>query len=83
MPPTRAPSACTSRSASPRAAVPSSPSSGRSRPPYWKKRRSDAVVPVQGTRTEVGHVTRIRRAVHLHSRPHIDLQRVAGALCCS
>ncbi|MFD7280755.1 putative leader peptide [Streptomyces sp. NPDC059862] len=24
-----------------------------------------------------------RRVVHLHSRPHIDLQRVAGALCCS
>ncbi|MER5792821.1 putative leader peptide [Streptomyces sp. 900105755] len=23
-----------------------------------------------------------RRTV-LHSRPHIDLQRVAGALCCS
>ncbi|MFF0584523.1 putative leader peptide [Streptomyces sp. NPDC003781] len=22
-------------------------------------------------------------AVHLHSRPHVDLQRVAGALCCS
>ncbi|MFD5575100.1 MULTISPECIES: putative leader peptide [Streptomyces] len=22
-----------------------------------------------------------RRVVHLHSRPHIDLQRVAGALC--
>ncbi|MGW6731865.1 putative leader peptide [Streptomyces sp. NPDC055013] len=22
-------------------------------------------------------------AVHLHSRPHIDLQRVAGALCRS
>ncbi|MEU1112224.1 MULTISPECIES: putative leader peptide [Streptomyces] len=21
--------------------------------------------------------------MHLHSRPHIDLQRVAGALCCS
>ncbi|MEU6678624.1 putative leader peptide [Streptomyces sp. NPDC046925] len=21
--------------------------------------------------------------VHLYSRPHIDLQRVAGALCCS
>ncbi|MEV0176059.1 putative leader peptide [Streptomyces sp. NPDC050803] len=20
--------------------------------------------------------------MHLHSRPHIDLQRVAGALCC-
>ncbi|MFG2790978.1 putative leader peptide [Streptomyces sp. NPDC048419] len=28
-------------------------------------------------------MTRIRRAVRLHSRPHIDLQRVAGALCCS
>ncbi|MER6418723.1 putative leader peptide [Streptomyces sp. NPDC001137] len=24
-----------------------------------------------------------RRRVRLHSRPHIDLQRVAGALCCS
>jgi hypothetical protein len=23
------------------------------------------------------------RSLHLHSRPHIDLQRVAGALCCS
>ncbi|MFF4018624.1 putative leader peptide [Streptomyces sp. NPDC001843] len=23
------------------------------------------------------------RSVVLHSRPHIDLQRVAGALCCS
>ncbi|MFI5674289.1 putative leader peptide [Streptomyces cellulosae] len=23
------------------------------------------------------------RSVHLHSRPHIDLQRVAGALCRS
>ncbi|MFJ4833487.1 putative leader peptide [Streptomyces sp. NPDC088747] len=22
-----------------------------------------------------------RRRVHLHTRPHIDLQRVAGALC--
>ncbi|WP_373428937.1 putative leader peptide [Streptomyces rishiriensis] len=28
-------------------------------------------------------MTHIRRAVHLHSRPHIDLQRVAGALCRS
>ncbi|MGV9350924.1 putative leader peptide [Streptomyces spiralis] len=28
-------------------------------------------------------MTRVPRAVHLHSRPHIDLQRVAGALCCS
>ncbi|MFI1920648.1 putative leader peptide [Streptomyces sp. NPDC020377] len=28
-------------------------------------------------------VIHIRHAVHLHSRPHIDLQRVAGALCCS
>ncbi|MFH8569272.1 putative leader peptide [Streptomyces sp. NPDC017993] len=24
-----------------------------------------------------------RRPVHLYSRPHIDLRRVAGALCCS
>ncbi|MEW2400678.1 putative leader peptide [Streptomyces sp. NPDC046862] len=24
-----------------------------------------------------------RRRIRLHSRPHIDLQRVAGALCCS
>ncbi|WP_371930268.1 MULTISPECIES: putative leader peptide [Streptomyces] len=24
-----------------------------------------------------------RRRVHLYSRPHIDLQRVAAALCCS
>ncbi|MER6787466.1 putative leader peptide [Streptomyces sp. NPDC000658] len=32
---------------------------------------------------EVAVVTRIRGAVRLHSRPHIDLQRVAGALCCS
>ncbi|MFI6934947.1 putative leader peptide [Streptomyces sp. NPDC050287] len=23
------------------------------------------------------------RSVHLHSRPHIDLQRVAGSLCRS
>ncbi|WP_420718924.1 putative leader peptide [Streptomyces sp. NRRL WC-3774] len=35
------------------------------------------------TRTEVRHVTRVLRAVHLHSRPHIDLQRVAGSLCSS
>ncbi|WP_158973265.1 putative leader peptide [Streptomyces griseus] len=32
---------------------------------------------------EVADVTRTSRTVHLHSRPHIDLQRVAGALCCS
>ncbi|MFF5476091.1 putative leader peptide [Streptomyces sp. NPDC012935] len=34
-------------------------------------------------RTEVADVTHMFHAVHLHSRPHIDLQRVAGALCCS
>ncbi|MEV0093785.1 putative leader peptide [Streptomyces sp. NPDC050738] len=34
-------------------------------------------------RTEVRHVTRVLRPVPLHSRRHIDLQRVAGALCCS
>ncbi|MGP4091994.1 putative leader peptide [Streptomyces sp. KR55] len=40
-------------------------------------------------RTEVRHVRHLphprvlnpRRVVRLHSRPHIDLQRVAGALC--
>ncbi|MGW0423071.1 putative leader peptide [Streptomyces sp. NPDC003015] len=35
------------------------------------------------TRTEVRHVTHGLRAVHLHSRPHIDLLRVSTALCCS
>ncbi|WP_425275899.1 putative leader peptide [Streptomyces africanus] len=34
-------------------------------------------------RREVEDVTHLFHAVHLHSRPHIDLQRVAGALCCS
>ncbi|WDF43142.1 MULTISPECIES: putative leader peptide [unclassified Streptomyces] len=33
--------------------------------------------------TEVADVTHMFHAVHLHSRPHIDLQRVSGALCCS
>ncbi|MFC9931290.1 putative leader peptide [Streptomyces sp. NPDC127190] len=28
-------------------------------------------------------MTRVLRAVFLHSRPHIDLQRVAGSLCSS
>ncbi|MGW1528777.1 putative leader peptide [Streptomyces sp. NPDC002159] len=28
-------------------------------------------------------MTRVLRAVRLHSRPHIDLQRVVGALCSS
>ncbi|MFD7246395.1 putative leader peptide [Streptomyces massasporeus] len=28
-------------------------------------------------------MTRVLRAVRLCSRPHIDLQRVAGALCSS
>ncbi|WP_200839982.1 MULTISPECIES: putative leader peptide [Streptomyces] len=31
----------------------------------------------------VTHPHPLDNAVHLHSRPHIDLQRVAGALCCS
>ncbi|MFJ5840134.1 putative leader peptide [Streptomyces shenzhenensis] len=34
-------------------------------------------------RAEVTDMIRVRRAVRLHSRPHIDLLRVAGALCCS
>ncbi|MET9908200.1 putative leader peptide [Streptomyces sp. NPDC006476] len=28
-------------------------------------------------------MTRVFHAVRLHSRPHIDLQRVAGSLCSS
>ncbi|WP_407071111.1 putative leader peptide [Streptomyces cellulosae] len=32
---------------------------------------------------EVAAVRHVFRSVHLHSRPHIDLQRVAGALCRS
>ncbi|WP_373566819.1 putative leader peptide [Streptomyces griseicoloratus] len=31
--------------------------------------------------TEVTDVARAPHAVRLHSRPHIDLLRVAGALC--
>ncbi|MGW9025575.1 putative leader peptide [Streptomyces sp. NPDC055722] len=33
--------------------------------------------------TEVTDVTHAPRTVRLHSRPHIDLLRVAGALCRS
>ncbi|WP_425543853.1 putative leader peptide [Streptomyces crystallinus] len=32
-------------------------------------------------RTEVADVSFVSHAVRLHSRPHIDLQRVAGSLC--
>lgn len=32
--------------------------------------------------TEGADVTHVFHAAHLYSRPHIDLQRVAGALCC-
>ncbi|MGW7255333.1 GNAT family N-acetyltransferase [Streptomyces sp. NPDC054834] len=47
--------------------------------------------PAEPRRTEVADMTRVvrpralkpNRSVVLHSRPHIDLQRVAGALCCS
>ncbi|MFC8427099.1 putative leader peptide [Streptomyces sp. NPDC057253] len=28
-------------------------------------------------------MTATLRSAHLHSRPHIDLQRVSAALCCS
>ncbi|MEV5103794.1 putative leader peptide [Streptomyces massasporeus] len=34
-------------------------------------------------RTEATDLTATFHAVHLHSRLHIDLQRVAAALCCS
>ncbi|WP_406089420.1 putative leader peptide [Streptomyces sp. NBC_01013] len=36
-----------------------------------------------GTSCPLVRVLAPRRRVHLYSRPHIDLQRVAGALCCS
>jgi hypothetical protein len=39
--------------------------------------------PTGARKEEVADVTYTLRGVHLHSRPHIDLQRVAGALCCS
>ncbi|MFF7133679.1 putative leader peptide [Streptomyces sp. SAI-149] len=32
---------------------------------------------------EVTGVLSTLRSAHLHSRPHIDLQRVSAALCCS
>ncbi|MFJ6386304.1 putative leader peptide [Streptomyces sp. NPDC091972] len=28
-------------------------------------------------------MTSALRSAHLHTRPHIDLQRVSAALCCS
>ncbi|WP_407698602.1 putative leader peptide [Streptomyces fagopyri] len=71
------------RSDSPCAAVPPSHSYGRPQPLSWKKRHSRAVVLVEGDDLEVVLVTPVPRAVLLHGRPHIDLQRVAGALCCS
>ncbi|MFF3611861.1 putative leader peptide [Streptomyces sp. NPDC002580] len=35
------------------------------------------------TRVAIPRVLDPRRRTHLHSRPHIDLLRVAGALCRS
>ncbi|MFF4751063.1 putative leader peptide [Streptomyces sp. NPDC002514] len=37
--------------------------------------------PPRAPKEEVTDVTTVLHAVHLHSRPHIDLQRVAAALC--
>ncbi|WP_343243692.1 putative leader peptide [Streptomyces sp. SID13726] len=39
--------------------------------------------PSRAPKEEVTGVIRTLRSAHLHSRPHIDLQRVATALCCS
>ncbi|MER6159217.1 putative leader peptide [Streptomyces sp. NPDC001868] len=39
--------------------------------------------PPRARTKEATTVPRAPRAVYLHSRPHIDLQRVAGALCRS
>ncbi|MER5691633.1 putative leader peptide [Streptomyces mirabilis] len=52
--------------------------------PARPRARRDTEAEVRDVR--VGSALRVmalvpRRRVHLHSRPHIDLQRVAGALC--
>ncbi|MFJ4200182.1 putative leader peptide [Streptomyces sviceus] len=39
--------------------------------------------PSRVQKEEVTGVTRTLRSARLHSRPHIDLQRVSAALCCS
>ncbi|MDH6515003.1 hypothetical protein M2164_001483 [Streptomyces sp. SAI-208] len=39
--------------------------------------------PSRAQKEEVTGVIRVLRSAHLHSRPHIDLQRVSTALCCS
>ncbi|MEU0428143.1 putative leader peptide [Streptomyces canus] len=39
--------------------------------------------PSRAQKEEVTGVTSTFRSAHLHSRPHIDLQRVSTALCCS
>jgi hypothetical protein len=39
--------------------------------------------PSRALKEEVKGVTVTLRSAHLHSRPHIDLQRVSTALCCS
>ncbi|MFE3167855.1 putative leader peptide [Streptomyces sp. NPDC059224] len=78
-------SGCTSRPASPSGCAPA---------PCWCAAREQPRKPVccelrrdvRGAGREVRGVTRVpspsRRTV-LYSRPHIDLARVAGALCCS
>ncbi|MER6707607.1 putative leader peptide [Streptomyces fumanus] len=48
----------------------------------WDSRRDVRGAPRALTR-EVTDVARTAHVVHLYSRPHIDLQRVAGALCRS
>ncbi|WP_420823794.1 putative leader peptide [Streptomyces torulosus] len=47
--------------------------------------RDEAIraAPSRARTKEVTAVPRAPHAVRLHSRPHIDLQRVAGALCRS
>ncbi|MEV7072413.1 putative leader peptide [Streptomyces sp. NPDC093990] len=39
--------------------------------------------PTRTQKEEVTGVTSALRSAHLHTRPHIDLQRVSAALCCS
>ncbi|MEV6401598.1 putative leader peptide [Streptomyces bobili] len=43
----------------------------------------DVHIPRDSTAVRRTGVANPLRSLRLHSRPHIDLQRVAGALCCS
>ncbi|MEU2286944.1 putative leader peptide [Streptomyces sp. NPDC013178] len=52
-------------------------------PPATAARRSRGAEVTDVTDVPLTRVPNPLRSIRLHSRPHIDLQRVAGALCCS